>query len=250
MRRFRLLRPDEIECRISEIDRNARYIKLLLYKTARTDFALLDEVIGPDNWQNDYKCIDGKMYCGIGIRSAEHPTEWTWKWNVGTESNMEAEKGQASDAMKRAGFALGLGTELYSAPEIIVWSDKCKINTSQTGKKTCYDRFDVQSIEYDEKQDIVGLCIINARTGEVVFSWRKGQKAPPPPQQHPQQPQGQQSAAQEQAPPPQRQTPPTGSAFRCADCGAEIPRNVEEYSIKVFGRPLCRNCQNKARNRQ
>ena len=58
-------------------------MSLLLYKTARTDAALLDETFGADRWQNDYKILDGKLY-GDG--------------DCGTESNMEAEKGQASDA--------------------------------------------------------------------------------------------------------------------------------------------------------
>ena len=30
---------------------------------------------------------------------------------------------------------------------------------------------------------------------------------------------------------------------KCADCGAEIPDNVHDYSVKKFGRPLCRKCQ-------
>lgn len=34
---------------------------------------------------------------------------------------------------------------------------------------------------------------------------------------------------------------------QCADCGAEIPENVHDYSIRKYGRPLCRNCQSKAR---
>ena len=43
MRMFRLLRADEIECRISEVDMQGRFLRLLLYKTARTDAALLDD---------------------------------------------------------------------------------------------------------------------------------------------------------------------------------------------------------------
>lgn len=33
---------------------------------------------------------------------------------------------------------------------------------------------------------------------------------------------------------------------QCADCGVEIPDNVHDYSVKKYGRPLCRNCQKKA----
>ncbi len=39
-----------------------------------------------------------------------------WWTDVGTESNTEKEKGQASDSFKRACFNWGIGRELYSAP--------------------------------------------------------------------------------------------------------------------------------------
>ena len=83
MRQFRLLKADEIECRVSEIARDGSYLKLLLYKTARTDAAMLDETYGPMNWCNDYREINGKMYCGLAIRDPD-TKEWVWKWNVGT----------------------------------------------------------------------------------------------------------------------------------------------------------------------
>ena len=171
MRRFRLLTENEIECRISEIAKNGSFLRLLLYKTARTDAALLDETVGPEKWQNDYRVIDGKLFCGIGILEE---SGWVWKWNVGTESNMEAEKGQASDAMKRAGFVLGIGTELYSAPEIRIPADKCNIK-DYNGKFRCYDRFEVEKIAYDKNEDICGLAI--KCSGKRCFVWQ-AQKEP------------------------------------------------------------------------
>lgn len=168
MRKFRLLREDEIECRVAEIDRQGRFLRLLLYKTARTDAALLDEVCGPENWTNDYKVIDGKIYCGIAIFCAQRD-EWIWKWNVGTESNMEAEKGQASDALKRAGFVWGIGTELYSAPNIKIPKEKCNIR-EYNGKYKCYDEFTVEKIAYNDKQEIRGLAILC--NGKRCFVWQ------------------------------------------------------------------------------
>lgn len=172
MRKFRKLKESEIECRISEIDKQGRYLRLLLYKTARTDAALLDETYGEENWQNDYKMLDGKLYCGIGIRTSNK--DWIWKWNVGTESNTEAEKGQASDAMKRAGFVLGIGTELYSAPDIKVSSEKCNIR-EYSGKFKCYDRFEVEKIAYDESENISGISI--RCNGKRCFVWQSQTKA-------------------------------------------------------------------------
>lgn len=166
-RTFRLLKPDEIEVRVSEVLAGGKGVRLLLYKTARTDSAILDETFGPMRWQCRYECIDGKMYCGIGIKADDG--EWIWKWNVGTESNTEAEKGQASDALKRAGFVWGLGAELYTAPKITVWSDAVNIKESG-GKWRCYDSFDVDRIGYDGAGRITELMITNTTKRCVAYS--------------------------------------------------------------------------------
>jgi len=175
MRSFRLLKADEIECRAQQVKENG--LVLLLYKTARTDAQLLDETFGPFNWQCDYKVIDGSLYCGIGIRK-EGSSDWIWKWNCGSESNMEAEKGRASDALKRSGFTLGLGTELYSAPFIFIPSSKANIykkTIKGEEKYFCNDDFEVASIGYDKNEKICQLTI--TVKGQVVWSF--GQEAEP-----------------------------------------------------------------------
>ena len=161
---FRALRPEEVEVRVGAC--NEKCCTLLLYKTSRTDMALLDEVIGPERWQCDYKSIDGKLFCGIGV---DVDRNWIWKWDTGVESNMEAQKGEASDAFKRAGFKWGIGRELYTAPEIKVWSDKCTIKEGKNGKKQCYDDFRVTELEvYDGR--ISRLTVRNmSRKGLVVY---------------------------------------------------------------------------------
>jgi hypothetical protein len=157
-RKFRFLTADEIECRVAQC--SDKGVQLLLYKTARTDAALLDEVY-PDAWQNDFKVIDGKMYGGIGIKVN---SEWLWRWDCGTESNMEAEKGEASDAFKRAGFKWGIGAELYSSPFIWVKAENCKIEN-----RKCYDRFKVAGIDYDENGKINFLAIDNVSLHKAAF---------------------------------------------------------------------------------
>ena len=129
MKQFRLLKKEEIECRVSRISEKG--VVLLLYKTARTDADLLDETVGPYCWQNDFKLVDGVLYGGIGILDTSNEViDWTWKWDAGTESNTEAEKGRASDAFKRAGFKWGIGRELYSAPFTFIPAGKCNIKKS------------------------------------------------------------------------------------------------------------------------
>lgn len=159
MNRFRLLTADEIECRIAQI--SDKGLSLLLYKTARTDANILDEALV--TWQNDFKVVDGVLYGGIAIDDGEG---WVWKWDAGTESNTEAEKGRASDAFKRAGFKWGIGRELYTAPRIWIPADKCNIKD-----RRCYDTFSVEKIAYNERSEICGLSILC--NGKRVFVWQK-----------------------------------------------------------------------------
>ena len=49
---FRTLRADEIDCRIAQIKENG--LSLLLYKDARCDQNILDEVVGPFNWKREH----------------------------------------------------------------------------------------------------------------------------------------------------------------------------------------------------
>jgi hypothetical protein len=80
---------------------------------------LLDEVCGAENWQCKFEEHKGNLFCSIGIRQTfnnEPVLEnlWVWKSDCGTESNMEKEKGEASDAFKRAAVMWGIGRFLYS----------------------------------------------------------------------------------------------------------------------------------------
>ena len=131
---FRPLRADEIEVR--PCDTAYGRVKLLLYKKSRVDQIVLDETVGALNWQKEYYEERGLLFCKIGIK---HPTtgEWIWKADTGSESNIEAEKGLATDTAKRAASAWGIGRELYTAPRIsITLEEKDQYNgkLSQTFK--------------------------------------------------------------------------------------------------------------------
>ena len=168
---FRDLRSDEIECKVSMI--NEKGLSLLLYKTARTDMQLLDETVGAFNWKCDYKEVKGNMYCGISI-FALGIKEWITKWDCGVESAFgDKEKGEASDAFKRAGFKWGIGVELYTSPFIWIPADKCEIK-QVNGKYITYDKFHVEAIEITDKE-ITGLAIKNQK-GVRVFTWKKVSK--------------------------------------------------------------------------
>ena len=109
--RFRELRADEIECRVGTVSKQGKGVSLLLYKDARCDANILDETVGPENWQCEFYECKGTLFCkvGIAIDRGSDFKEWVWKDGAGSESIMEAKKGEASDAFKRACFKWGLG---------------------------------------------------------------------------------------------------------------------------------------------
>ena len=93
MKKFRTLRADEIECRIATVKSNG--LSLLLYKDARCDMNILDEEIGPENWQRHH--IRENANCIVSIWD-ENKKQWIDKEDTGTESFTEKEKGLASDS--------------------------------------------------------------------------------------------------------------------------------------------------------
>ena len=167
---FRMLGPDEIEVRVSQI--SDKGCALLLYKNARCDMNILDETVGAANWQDRYYPCKNTLFCSVGIKTPSG--EWIWKDNAGAESNTEKEKGEASDSFKRACFNWGIGRELYTAPFIWIPADKLKIE-EKNGKKVTYDKFDVTKIAY-EGHKISGLAIWRLAKGdrkaERVFVWQ------------------------------------------------------------------------------
>ena len=122
----------DIDFRIQSINKGG-YATILAYKDARVDMRRLDEVCGCENWQRDHKELKGNIYCGVGIKCAD---EWIWKWDCGSESYSDKEKGEASDSFKRACFNWGIGRELYSYPVTQV-----KLNNDEFELYTVKDKY-------------------------------------------------------------------------------------------------------------
>lgn len=185
--KFRVLKASEIDCRIQSIGQNktgAVGTTILLYKDARVDMNILDETVGTMNWQRGHSVIDGNLYCTISIWD-EVKQQWISKSDVGTESNTEKEKGQASDSFKRAGFNWGIGRELYSAPFVYIQLDKSEY-IERNGKLTSNAKFKVKDVSYDENRNIVRLVVVDSKgkvrytfgenaqqqTQETVYNWQ------------------------------------------------------------------------------
>ena len=167
---FRTLKANEIDCRIQSISvkGEAAGAIVLLYKDARVDMRMLDEVVGALNWKREHAIIGDRLYCTVSIFN-EHTGEWVGKSDVGTESNTEKEKGQASDSFKRACFNWGIGRELYSAPFTYINLQKGEWYMDKNGKPKSYAKFTVKEIDYDENRNISKLIIVDSK-GSVRFT--------------------------------------------------------------------------------
>lgn len=153
--KFRTLKPSEIEVRVGSGG------TLLLYKDARVDMALLDEVVGAGKWQREHKILGDDIYCKVSIYNDEIGC-WVGVEDAGSSGNIEVEKTKASDSFKRACVNLGIGRELYTAP---------KITIPEQFKKCQY--FDVKEIEYNQNREISKLIITTNFGRDVVYSYPK-----------------------------------------------------------------------------
>lgn len=248
-----LLTEQDIDCRVQSVSK-AKNDKvgavLLLYKNARVDMRILDQAFGFENWQRTHEVINGNLFCSIDIWD-EDKKLWVRKQDVGVESNSEKEKGQASDAFKRAGFNVGIGRELYTAPFIYVELDDNEFYSEHQGNREvfkCYSniRFKVSKIAYDDRREICDLVIVD-RNGVVRFNMN-GYAQPSKAPQNAQQTQCGQTtnrAAQTKAAPPvqskQQWTP-------CPLCGGPISEAEQKYSMGKYGREMCRACQKNVNN--
>ena len=225
MKKFRYLKADEVECRVAQC--SDKGCSLLLYKDARCDMALLDETVGPENWQRHHSRENAN--CIISIWD-DNKKQWIEKEDTGTESNTEAAKGLASDSFKRAGFNWGIGRELYTAPFIWIPASKCELydtkRIDRSGKTVfgCKSKFVVDDMTVADGH-IVGLFIRRLKSKdmpeELVFSF--GQP----------------------------------SGIVCEGCGQPIapqkkrdgsiwaPADIAEYARARHGRALCWPCQKK-----
>ena len=170
---FRDLQAHEIDCRVQSAKENG--LVLLLYKDARVDQNILDETVGAENWQREHYECKGNLFCRVAIDTnaltENADPRWVWKSDCGTESNTEAQKGEASDSFKRACFNWGIGRELYTAPFIWIPASKCTIKPKGNGF-ACYDNFVVEKIVIENKT-IVALSILNTSSKAEKMSERR-----------------------------------------------------------------------------
>lgn len=95
---------------------------VLCYVTARAVMNRLDNVVGMENWKDEYVHTPNGVMCGLSISTSVG--EWVTKWDGAEETNIEAYKGGISGAFKRAAVKWGIGRYLYELGD--TWVDLYK----------------------------------------------------------------------------------------------------------------------------
>ena len=179
---FPLLKPNQIEVRVGQVGEKG--FSVLLYKTARTDAEILDQVVGQGNWQKKFYTLNGVgvgdsvrsiVVCSVGIYDNDKK-EWVWKDDSGTEGDIEQDKSVCSDAFKRAagGSCWGIGRELYYTGFIFI-----KGGTHKDGNRWVlddkYEKLFVKEIEWTKELKLKTLVITN-QNKEVRYSYGSTEK--------------------------------------------------------------------------
>tara|TARA_R100001530_G_scaffold44863_3_gene33958 strand:+ start:6940 stop:7695 length:756 start_codon:yes stop_codon:yes gene_type:complete len=103
----------EIKYRVGSVyDKDRGKATVLSYVDARYVQDTLDNLIGPEFWENRFYEAKGALFCEITINIDGVKIS---KSDCGTESDIAPAKGEASDAFKRAAVMFGIGRDLYSA---------------------------------------------------------------------------------------------------------------------------------------
>lgn len=181
--------------RVGNYNKTKTKASCLAYIDARDVMDRLDEVCGINRWQDDYKEVGGKLIAGIAILCDD---EWVWKWDTGSESDIEKEKGQMSDAFKRAAVKWGIGRFLYTMKspwvDVVPSGNTCVPVDAQ--KQRIWDL--TEYINNRNTQGMMGIGVIDS-----VASADEMKKASVSPEQKP-------KGFSNQA---------------CADCGSEVIKN-------------------------
>ena len=126
---------NEIEWRVGSTNADKTRGLALAYLTARHVMERLDEVCGAENWQDRYEFHGTRTVCYLSIKIGD---QWVTKADGAGDSDVEAEKGAISDALKRAAVKWGIGRYLYSLAspwvEVEAFGRSVRIKASEYGK--------------------------------------------------------------------------------------------------------------------
>lgn len=124
--------PQEVKFKPAVVSGNRALA--LAYVDARVIQDRLDDVLGVEGWQDNYKVLeDGTVVCRLQLRLGE---QWVTKVDVGSPSDQgdsgDRRKAAFSDALKRAAVKFGIGRYLYRLPTQWVDYDPQRKQIAQT----------------------------------------------------------------------------------------------------------------------
>lgn len=163
--KFRQLTADEIKCASYP---NKGGVLLLLYKDARADMRILDEIAGEMNWKKEFRSDNS---CVVSIYDQDKH-EWISKEDLGEGQDV---KSCASDAFKRACVNWGIGRALYKTPEIFIPANALTKHTvernPETGEAVCYckNTFCVEEVHYSKDESSVERVVIGIYDGKRLI---------------------------------------------------------------------------------
>lgn len=106
---------EKVSWRAQNMNKEGTSALALAYIDARDVMNRLDEVVGPANWQDRYEFHGPRTVCYLSVRVDK---EWITKADGAGDSDVEAEKGAISDALKRAAVKFGIGRYLYDMEQV------------------------------------------------------------------------------------------------------------------------------------
>lgn len=109
----------------------------LAYIDARDVMNRLDDVCGPEGWEDSYvETAKGRLICTIRLRVGE---EWVAKSDGAGSTDVEGDKGAISDAFKRCAVKWGIGRYLYDIESPWVPCETKEFNGKKSWKKWTAD---------------------------------------------------------------------------------------------------------------
>ena len=201
--------PEDLEWRLQKAEESGKWGIAVPYVTNRAIMGRLDDVVGPENWCNEFRPWhgDGKkqaQLCGISIRFGD---AFLTKWDGAEDSDIEPIKGGLSDSMKRAAVQWGIGRVLYNMGTVIV-------EVEQRGKSWSIKKDQQERLDYAYLKTLGKLGLTPAPAGGLR------------PSAAPEEPAGGPKPAPEPQPPTAKAS--EGKGKKKSDRGACVVRSARE----------------------
>lgn len=162
--KFRTLKASEIDCKAEVV---GNFIEISLHNKAYVCTKLLNETVGPTNWEKKY--TNGNKNCIVSIWDSDKNMMVSKEDCGGPLTDLDGQKGQASNGFKRVcALGWGLGIELYSQPKIRLPRTDANVTYDSKNRVVVSEEYSVALIEYDDDRNITRCKIVN-KSGQIVY---------------------------------------------------------------------------------